>query len=66
MAVVGTHVAHRTANLAMQGEYTQARISALSNQRLLQRTRLVDSVTSRYVKVGMTAKHGLGLIRKRG
>jgi hypothetical protein len=39
MSVVGTHVARTTASLAVEGEYSQARLSALSNQRLLQRTR---------------------------
>jgi hypothetical protein len=38
MSVVGTHVARTTASLAVEGEYSQARLSALSNQRLLQRT----------------------------
>lgn len=37
MAVVGTHVAHTTAKLAMEGEYTQARMNALVSQRLMQR-----------------------------
>ena len=40
MSVVGCHVAHTTATLAMGGEYSQARLNALSNQRLLQRVRL--------------------------
>ena len=39
MSVVGAHVAHTTATLAMGGEYSQARLSALSSQRMLQRTR---------------------------
>ena len=39
MAVVGTHVAHTTAKLAMEGEYTQARMNALVSQRLMQRQR---------------------------
>jgi hypothetical protein len=37
MSVVGAHVAHTTATLAMGGEYSQARLSALSSQRMLQR-----------------------------
>ena len=41
MGVVGTHVAHNTAKLTMDGEYTHARLNAMSSQRLLQRTRLV-------------------------
>ena len=39
LAVVGTHAAHTSAKLAMEGEYTEARVNAFSNQRLLQRTR---------------------------
>ena len=39
MGVVGTHVAHNTATLAMGGEYSQARLSALSSQRMLQKAR---------------------------
>ena len=39
MNVVGTHVAQRTAELAMEGEYTTARLAALTNQRLLARSR---------------------------
>ena len=39
MAVVGTHTAHTTAKLAMEGEFTHARMNALVSQRLMQRTR---------------------------
>ena len=39
LAVVGTHAAHASARLAMEGEYTEARVNAFSKQRLLQRTR---------------------------
>ena len=39
MSVVGAHVAHTAATLAMGGEYSQARLGALSSQRMLQRTR---------------------------
>ena len=39
MGVVGTHVAHNTAALAMGGEYSQARLGALSSQRMLQKAR---------------------------
>ena len=39
LAVVGTHAAHTSAKLAMEGEYTEARVNAFSRQRLLQRTR---------------------------
>ncbi len=39
MGVVGSHVARNTAKLTMEGEYTGARVNALSNQRLLQRNR---------------------------
>jgi len=40
--VVGTHVARNTAKLTMEGEYTEARVNAMSQQRLLQRTRYVQ------------------------
>ena len=39
MAVVGTHAAHTTAKLAIEGEFTHARMNALVSQRLMQRTR---------------------------
>jgi hypothetical protein len=39
MSVVGAHVAHTTATLAMGGEYSQARLGAISSQRLLQKAR---------------------------
>lgn len=39
MSVVGAHAAHTTATLAMGGEYSMARLSALSSQRLLQKAR---------------------------
>jgi hypothetical protein len=41
LAVVGSHAAHTSAKLAMEGEYTEARVNAFSKQRLLQRTRYV-------------------------
>ena len=41
ISVVGTHVAHTTAQLAMEGEYSQARLGAISSQRLLQKARWV-------------------------
>ena len=43
MSVVGAHVAHTTATLAMGGEYSQARLSALSSQRMLQRNRYLTT-----------------------
>lgn len=45
LAVVGSHAAHTSAKLAMEGEYTEARVNAFSKQRLLQRTRYVTYVT---------------------
>ena len=42
MSVVGAHVAHTAATLAMGGEYSQARLSALSSQRMLQRNRYIQ------------------------
>ena len=39
LAVVGTHAAHTSAKLAIEGEYTEARVNCFSKQRLLQRTR---------------------------
>ena len=39
MSVVGAHVAHTTATLAMGGEYSQARLNALSSQRMLQKAK---------------------------
>ena len=41
MAVLGSHAAHKTAALAMDGEYTSARANAIGMQRLLQRNRCV-------------------------
>ena len=39
LALVGAHVTHTTAQLAMEGEYSEARVKAMANQRLLQRNR---------------------------
>ena len=41
LTVVGSHAAHTSAKLAMEGEYTEARVNAFSKQRLLQRTRYI-------------------------
>jgi hypothetical protein len=34
--IIGSHVAKKTAELTMQGEYTQARVKSLATQRMLQ------------------------------
>ena len=66
MSVVGAHVAHTTATLAMGGEYSQARLSALSSQRMLQRTRytLLSSTVSLYHLKNTSVEHLYSLVLK--
>lgn len=39
IGVIGVHAAQTAANLALQGDYTSSRVSALAQQRLVQRWR---------------------------
>ena len=40
LGVIGVHAAKTAANLAIEGNYTDSRMSAMSQQRLVQRWRL--------------------------
>ena len=39
LAVLGKHIANTTAKLAMEGEFTQARVNAIVGQRLIEKHR---------------------------
>ena len=39
LAILGKHIASTTARLAMEGEFTQARVSAIVGQRLIEKNR---------------------------
>lgn len=43
-AVISSHVGKKAAELTMQGEFTQARVSSLANQRLLQEHRYINGI----------------------
>ena len=40
VGVVGSHIARQTASLAMQGEFTKARVQSMSAQRMIHDQRL--------------------------
>jgi len=63
-SVIGTHALHESATLAQQGDYQQARVNLISNQRLLQRGMTTKKDQKEYINFIKQAERLDGFMRE--